>query len=194
MDANFIRLADGTLIDTRTGKAAPSTEINKAFSDAPSSSLVRGKGLDGVGRRYLDDLPTTPIQSRAVAIILAYTVFGLHEIDIAKILNTPVDNVKSVQESEPYARFLEAVLANIRDHDQDKIRKKINKAAEKAADKIVELSSSPDEKVALTASKDILDRVDRVGDRNGIGSIAGITIRIIDDRTEDHPVEVNIDG
>lgn len=194
MEQRFLELGDGKLIDTQTGKTVIPTEINKAFSDSSSSMLKPGRGMDGISRRYIDDLPVPPLQSRAVAIILAYTVFGLHEIDIARILDTPVVNVQEVQASDAYAKFLEALLQNIREHDKDKVRKKLNKAAVKAADKIVELSDSADEKVAFSASKDILDRASKSGMDHHSSSAGRITIRIIEDKKNDPGIEVNING
>jgi hypothetical protein len=196
---HYMRLGDGTLIDTATGKRVVSTEINKAFSDKPETSMLkqarRAPAFEGATRRFLDDLPGTPSQSRAVAVVCAYTIFGLNEIDIAYTLNIEVDMVLAIQASEPYAKFLDAMLQNIREHDTDKIRKKINGAAQTAADKITKLVEHPDSKVAFSAAKDILDRRDTY---NGISSQqaqSGLTIRIVDDR--DNPIDkvkVEIDG
>lgn len=193
----YIKLHDGTLIDPVSGRSVVPTEINKSFSDEPESSTLhsgrRGASITGVDRRYLDDLPTTPPQSRAVAIVAAYSLFGLHELDISKILNTPVSDIQAILASEPYDKFLDAMLQNIREHDKDAVRKKLNKAAKDAATKIVDLVESPDERVALSASKDVLDRVSKDDGRH-VANNGGLTIRIVDDRDNVANVEVSING
>lgn len=199
-DVQYMRLGDGTLIDTKTGKRVVSTEVNKAFSDKPETSMLtkqarKAPAFEGATRRFLDDLPTNLGESRAVAVIAAYTIFGLAEIDIATSLNITVEMVEAVQRSEAYTKFVDAMLQNIREHDQDKIRKKINKAAFQAADKITKFVDHPDSKIAFAAAKDVLDRAAANGDTAAKASASSLTIRIVDDR--DNPtdkIKVDIDG
>jgi len=197
----FITLADGTLIDARSGKRAVATEINKAFSDRPETSSLRRTQpeFENATRRYLDDLPTEPSQSRAVAVIAGYTLFGLSPADIAEILKIEMDIVVGIIESDAYNLFLEAILQNVREHDRNKLRKILNDKATKAVTKITDLVSSADEKVALKAAQDVLNRVagDGLSDSTKTNSNngGGLTIRIIDER--DNPldkVKVEIDA
>lgn len=195
----YLKLKDGTLIDTRTAQRVVSTEINKAFSDKPESSFlrpgVRRPNIDGISRRFIDDLPIGPNQSRAVAIVAAYSIFGLYALDISDILGIPVESVELIQDSTAYTKFIDAMLQNIREHDRDVIRKKINKNADKAVDKIIALSDSTDEAVALRAAKDILDRAENQRGQSLSESKSGLTIRIIDERDDPAAnVEVSIDG
>ena len=197
----FIRLANGDLIDTKTGKRAVNTEINKAYSDAPKSSVLapRKRSNDFQGaRRYLDDLPLPPDQSRAVAIIAAYRTFGLADADICYVLSIDGETLEKVSESEAYQKFLDIMLANIREHDKDKVRKKINDKAEEAADALAGLVESRDEKVRLKASAEILNRATNtsVGAQTGRdGNNSSLTIRIIDDTDNPHTkVMVDIDA
>lgn len=188
---SFMRLADGTLINTKTGERTVSTQINEAFSDKLETSLdTRSRkppAIEGLHKRFLDDLPTNnPSSSRAVALIASYTIFGLHEADIAFVCNIDVDLVRQIQDSAAYHKYVEGLLQNIREHDSDKIRKRINSAAMGAAEKIANLTRSADEKVALAASKDVLDRNDNYNGNvnNGGNSSNSLTIRIIDDRND----------
>jgi hypothetical protein len=194
----YIKLGDGYLIDTETGKRTISTEVNRAFSDEPGL-VQRGKitRIDGVHRRFLDDIPTgTPEQSRAVAIIAGYAVFGLDPVDIAYIMKVKIEIVEGVMASDAYSRFLDSMLQNIREHDRDVIRKRINRAAGAAVSKIIDLSeNSRDEKVALAASRDILDRNASESGISGNNGGSTLSIRIVDDR--DNPMDkmkVEIDG
>lgn len=194
MEPKYLKLGDGTLIDTSNGKRSVSTEINKAFSDAPKSSVLtqskkRSSYSEGK-RRYLDDLPVPPDQSRAIAIVAAYTVFGLSEADISYILGQDVELIERVRQSEAYTQFVEAILQNVREHDQDKVRKKINDAAEKAAGKIVALADSKDEQVAFRAAKDVLDRAENGKYKTNENLSGVLTIRVIDDKEK--PMEVEI--
>jgi hypothetical protein len=88
------------------------------------------------------------------------------------------------------------MLQNIREHDRDVIRKRINRAAGAAVSKIIDLSeNSRDEKVALAASRDILDRNASESGISGNNSGSTLSIRIVDDR--DNPMDkmkVEIDG
>lgn len=197
-EPRFLRLKDGTLIDTNNGKRAVSTEINKAFSDQPQTSSLGKKPapITDVKRRFLDDLGVSPNQSRAIAAVAAYTIFGLAAIDIAHVLGTEVENVEAIQQSEAYNSMMNGMLQNIREHDQDKVRKKINAAAENAAQKITDLVHSGDPKVALSASKDVLDRAANGGNADlSRRDSSSFTIRIVDER--DNPadkIEVEIDA
>jgi hypothetical protein len=79
--------------------------------------------------------------------------------------------------------MLDGILQNIREHDRDVVRKRINAAAQDAVSKIVSLVESSDEKVSLSAAKDILDRSRHDNDDAGNRLTAsGLTIRIIDER------------
>lgn len=182
----FMRMGDGTLIDTETGKRVVSTEINHAFADTAESQRLknaRAKASFGEGRRrYLDDLPLPADQSRAVALVAAYTLFGLNTADIAFIAKTDVELVEQIKLTKGFVEFIDAMLANVREHDADKVRKKINASALKAAEKITELVESPDEKVSLNAAKDVLDRHAYTSMPAGSNNVGGLVIRIIDDR------------
>lgn len=189
-----IKLADGTLIDVESGKRTVSTEINRAFSDETKPRSAREEFTTGK-RRFLDDLPLPALQSRPVAIVVSYILFGLTPSDIARILNITVDDIIRIVESTDYASFLDSVLQNVREHDTNTVRKKLNRAAEKATDRITELVDSGDEKVALIAAKDVLDRtgnrpVDVTEHRHSVDG--GLTIRIINDTAAKPNIEVDL--
>lgn len=194
---SFMRLGDGTLIDTATGQRVISTDINEAFADTIESQKLKAtkaRGSFGEGkRRYLDDLPLPADQSRAVALVSAYTLFGLNTADIAFIVRTSTDIIEQIKHTKGFVEFIDAMLGNVREHDQDKVRKKINDSALKAVEKITDLVDSVDDKVSLSAARDVLDR--HAGAASGTaanGNAAGLVIRIIDDR--DNPntkVDVN---
>jgi hypothetical protein len=181
----YMRLADGTLIDTKTGQKSVDTEINRAFSDEPQRSLLRAPKVKyGPGhRRFLDDLPLPPDQCRGVAAVLAFHLFGLSNADIAHIAKIRVESIDAILAGDASTRMLDGILQNIREHDRDVVRKKINAAAQDAVSKIVSLVESGDEKVSLSAAKDILDRSRHDSDDAGNRLTAsGLTIRIIDER------------
>jgi hypothetical protein len=132
-----------------------------------------------------------------VAIVAAYKTFGLSDADIAHVLGSTSDNVRAVVESVAYVQFMEAILQNVREHDNDKVRKLINDQAFAAAKRVVALKDSHDEKVALSASKDLLDRASggaySTDPNRNVGN--HLTIRIIDDRNNPvNNIEVDIDA
>lgn len=185
-DPKYMRLADGTLIDTATGKRVSRTDINETFADTPESERLkaaRARASFGEGkRRYLDDLPLPGDQSRAIAIIAAYSVFGLNVADIAYVARTTVDVVNEVKNTRAFADFIDAMLSNVREHDKDKVRKRVDDTALRAVEKVAQLVGSEDEKVALSASKDILDRHSGVATSGNGAATGGLVIRVIDDR------------
>jgi hypothetical protein len=195
----YLRLGDGDLIDTSTGKKVTGTDINRAFSDTPEKEALerakRRSSFEQGKRRYLDDLPVPAHQCSAVALVASLTVFGLNATDIAYATKTTEDIVDQIRETEAYYKYIEGLLANIREHDTNKVRKKINESAEKAAKRITELVSSGDEKVALGASREVLDRHgSESGVATGGGKSSGLVIRIIDDRDNPHTkVKVDIE-
>lgn len=192
----FMRLADGTLIDTASGQKVTKTELNKAWADTPESEKLRAakaKVSFGEGRRrYLDDLPLPADQSRAIALVAAYHIFGLNTADIAYVVRTEIEKVEEIKATRAFVDFIEAMLGNVREHDRDKVRKKINDTAIQAVEKVAKLVSSDDEKVALTASRDVLDRHAGTAANGGGSNAGGLVIRIIDDR--DNPsTKVDVD-
>lgn len=194
-----IALADGTLIDAHTGKRTVSTEINKAFSDKPKTSMLKSassSNFDGGTRRFIDDLPVPPNQSRAIAIIAAYSVFGLSAADISYVIGVELEVVEAILTSDGYNKFMEGVLQNIREHDKDVVRRKINEAASRAVETITDIAEKGSPALKLKASMDILDRhSDNVSGANGKSNSAGLTIRIVDDRANPiDKVEVDIDA
>lgn len=196
-DPKYLKLGDGTLIDTNTGKRVLSTEINNAFAVGKQGTKVGAASYDGGKRRYLDDLPCPAPQSKAIAIIASYFIFGLAPADIAHIMSTELANVTGVMESKDFQTFLDGMLQNLREHDTNKVRKQINDTALQAAKKISSLTGSFDEKVALAASKDVLDRVERDVDRasgRNNGERGSLTIRIIKDAEAKVEVDVDLDG
>jgi len=192
-----LRLGDGTLIDTTSGKRTIATDINKTFStsfDDKKSGKVQSSYETGK-RRYLDDLPVPSAQSRPIAIVAAYTIFGLSIPDVAFLLKSSIEQVSDILESNEYKQFVEAMLQNIREHDESAVRKKLNKAADGAASKMVDLISATDKKIAFAAAKDILDRTghkasDVVEHRHSMED--GIVIRVIDDTKAKQPIDVEI--
>lgn len=188
-----LKLATGELINTQSGKRTVGTDINKAFTITEEKDLKSSKDLKMVTRRFLDDLPVPPLQSRPIAIVLGYSSFGLNDADIASILSITAADVRSIRESDEYSKFLEGVLQNIREHDANVVRKKLNKEAENAATKIANLVDYPDAKVALAAAKDILDRNNIKGTEIVEHRHEGaITFRYIDDAEKKTSKEVDV--
>lgn len=200
-EPKYLRLGDGSLIDMATGRPAVSTEINKAFSDKPETSMLE-QGKERVSfshekRRYLDDLPGTESQTKAVAMICALSVYGLNTADIAYLVRQDIETVEAIKDSAPYQKLLNGMLQQLREHDTNKVRKRINKEAINAAQKMADFVDHLDPKISLAASKDILDRAERGYGNQGENSATqgSLTIRIIDDR--DNPadkIDVEIDG
>lgn len=187
-----IRLADGTFISTEDGKRTVNTEVNQLYTDGAVNPVPSNDFAVGT-RRFLDDLPMPFLQSKPVAIVAAYSMFGLTVGDISRILNVPPHELNAIRNSEDYIRFMDSVLQNVREHDTNKVRKKLTKNAKYAASKVVALMDSESEKIALAAAQDVLNRTghkasDTVEHKHSMDG--GITIRVIKDTKTPTTIDV----
>lgn len=182
-DDNVIKLHDGTLINTTTGKRfKPQSDIEKAMTVISKNEEVADFVVPK--RRYLDELPAKAELMNPIAVVLMYRLFGMHDDDIAYLISVPVEKIQALADMPEFAKLREVILGNIREFDQDLVRKTLNKNSIIAANAIVGMLSdedaSPGER--LSAAKDILDRTgnrpaDIVEHRHSING--GLNIRII---------------
>lgn len=148
-------LADGTVIlpDNSVQKKAAPVD---AYIEVPSNSAAQKLVLNT--RRKLADLPASTDQLNIIAACCLYEMFGLSDTEIGVALKITSVQVKRIKAHDAYSRLKEDTISTLLSAQRDNVRSMIKEAAPKAVSKIIALTDSEEDKVALAAAKDILDR------------------------------------
>jgi len=145
-------LADGTVIDPSTGK-----KKRPEYLEVPSNR--EAVAVIAETRRKLSDLPDVPERMNVVSTILSYHLFGLTDDEISIAIKLPVTRVVAIKMLEAFTKMQEAVMDRMVEKDKGAVAQVLEGAAVTGANTIVHLMQhAEDEKVQLTAAKDVLDR------------------------------------
>lgn len=145
-------LADGTVIDQITGRQVRNTrQIVIPTHQEAVQEVTRV-------RKRVHDLPEPPEKMNAVALVAMYHMFGLNNMDIAYVTGLTEPQVERIRELEAFSSVIETAQQNIVEQDAENVRNLINAHATSAVETVVRTMDSEDEKAALVAAKDILDR------------------------------------
>lgn len=109
-------------------------------------------------RRKLAELPALPKQMNAYAVVLVYTASGLSDAEIAIATGFDISQIKHIRSQQAYAAIADMVIEAAKAQAASVVTDILAEGEVKAATKIVALTDSIDEKIALAASKDVLDR------------------------------------
>ena len=180
-----LRLADGTLVYPDGRVERPKKDIVEVPSAHEAQKFVAS------ARRHLADIPAPPKSANAISVILSYTLFGLQDDEIAVATNLSVSQIGQIKMLDAYQVMYDAVIRQIIDKDADDVRRVFVAGAKKAASKMVGFVDSDDPAIAITASRDLLDRaghrpVDVVDHRIRMDESLKIEI-IHSDRTKEAP-------
>lgn len=152
-----LTLADGTVLDLATGKPVVSERVErKMLVEVPTNT--EAQVLVANTRKRIADLPDIPKRMNFVAAVLSYKLFGLSDFDIATALSCTEERVAQVFETDVYKRLSDEVVRTILERDADDVRHIFKQGSRNAAKKLMQLADSENETVALSATKDILDR------------------------------------
>ena len=148
-----IVLADGTEIDPETGRPIP-----KEFIPVPTNS----EAVEAVHRTrlHLSDIPVPPEQMNTVSAILAYTVMGLSDQEIALVVKTSEGQVTKIRTSDIYEELKQHLIDGMVEQDGDNVRALFAHHSKTAATNIINLSQDNTSPASLrfNASRDVLDR------------------------------------
>lgn len=144
-----LMLGDGSAV-------APTTAQTFARIEVPSNS--QAQRLVTSTRRKLVDLPALPKQMNSFAVLLVYTASGLNDNEIATATGLSVAQIIKLREHQAYAQLEQYVIEAAREQSKEQVAEILAAGEKAAAEKIVALAGSEDEKIALAASKDVLDR------------------------------------
>lgn len=147
-----IVLADGTKIDPSSGKVIR----EKKFVEVPRNSEAVRKVTQV--RRQLADLPVPPKQMNAVGLVVFYKMIGLSNYDTALAMNVTESQIHNIMELDVYQEMMESMRETVLKNDADDVRQMFMQHSHNAVHRIVSLIDEGEEKVALAAAKDVLDR------------------------------------
>jgi hypothetical protein len=149
-----LKLHDGTVIDTMKG--AVIKPVGEIVARIPTNTELQRKEVEK--SKKLADLPDIPARMNVVSAVLAYTMFGLTDDDIASALNIYVQQVDNIRKTPAYTSMQTSVTESLVKSDQGHVLSLVHDNAVIAATRVAELMDCGDPKVELAASKDILDR------------------------------------
>lgn len=150
------------------------TKITEVPNNRDAVRIVMGT------RRKISDMPVPPKAMNAIALICMYTMWGLNERDIAIATGLPEKQINAIRMSNEYAGVQQQVISTVLNTEDGDVKNYLKRHADTAARRMVELVDSPDEKIAVRAASDILNR-NEIGPSTQAGKMdIGLRIEVID--------------
>lgn len=185
--SDVLILPDGTTIDPDGSIRDPAVaESCLVENGAESIKLVQKM------RRNLGDFPDIPKNMNPVCCVIVYTQCGLDDESIALALNTDIDTITRLKDSEIYTRLTELFDERVFDDEQRTARHIISKHSAVAAQKIVSLVNAKSGDLALAASRDVL----RIGgvDKSSVQSgLSVLKISLIDKKDAKQEITIELE-
>jgi hypothetical protein len=169
-DDNFdkpLRLHDGTLVFKDGRVVRPDKEPERVVplsTPAPKIKLVEvpthaeARELVVNVRKKLSDLPEVPRTMNAVSAVLAYSLFGLDDDEIAVAVSTTVDRVRAIRELPAFTAMRNDIVANVLDAEKGEVRELFAKHAREATTQVISVMRNGKASDRLKAAADVLDR------------------------------------
>ena len=154
-DDTILVLADGTKVETTSGKIIRDKKYSSPFVEIPSAS--EAQEIVARTRKSLADLPVAPQQMNALSLVCFYTMWGLSPQDIAIQLGVSLDQIKKIKKLPEYQAMHQDIFKSVMETEANDVRGFFQQHAKGAAQKIVDLVEE-EGALGLTAAKDILDR------------------------------------
>lgn len=144
-------------------------------------------------RRRISDLPVPPAQMNTISVILSYSLFGIVDEDISKILSIPVERVQHIKSLDAYRELQVQFIKNIVESDMSDVRGMFVEKSRRAADVMFELLDSDSEATKGAAAKDVLDRagqrpIDVIEHRHKMEG--GLTIEYVEKKDDIPTIDV----
>ena len=153
MSDNELTLADGTVIDMRTGrpKGLPGYVVVPTNTEAVET-VTRV-------RRRLSELPDVPRnQMHITAVVCTYYMFGLEDFEIAAALDITEKQVVNIKMTAAFEELVDAMKQNLVDGHAEDVRSMLAQNARSAASIMINELHSPNGQNRIVAAKDIMDR------------------------------------
>lgn len=149
-------LANGVRIDVTSGEV-----VSDSLPRAPGGTILSHDRVIKEAtqiKRKIADLPEPPDKMHIVALIMVYKLYGLDDNEVAYVLHITPAQVRNVIMSSTYDLLNQAIVESIMEEEGNDIRTLFHENARRAARKMQEFMNSDNESIALTATKDVLDR------------------------------------
>lgn len=148
-------LADGTKIDTQSGKVLRDRRYSAEMIEIPSAS--EAQELVARSRKSIADLPVAPQQMNGLSLVCFYTMWGLSPQDIALQIGCTLDQVKTIKKLPEYLKLHDDIFKSVMEVETGDVRRFFEQKARGAANKIVD-AMEEEGALGFAAAKDILDR------------------------------------
>jgi hypothetical protein len=144
-----LKLPDGTAI-------APS--VASTFTHVAIPSNTQAQRLVSNTNRKLAELPALPKQLNSYAAILVYTASGLSDDEISVATKFTREQIALLRSQPAYTQLESFIIDAVKQEAAAEVKSILASGEIRAATRVIELVDSEDDKVALAASKDLLDR------------------------------------
>lgn len=174
-------LKDGTKIDPATGKriveGVTKQQVEQMIEVPPA---IEAQRLVINARRKIADLPAVPNTMNAVSVVLAYSMFGLSDDEIAVATKLTVDQVTRMKASPIYEQYSAVIVENLMHSDTENVRNLFAAHTRAAVSTLVAGLTSPKATDRLKAADSLLDRAGhRPADIVQHNHIMGNELRIV---------------
>lgn len=127
-------------------------DLTSALEDLTSNPYVE------LYKRTLADVPTEPKKMNVTMLVVAYSIWGLDEYAIARLLNTTAENIVSLKSTDLFEETQKQLIEAMRYAEAATVHGYIASKAQVAAQTVVAALGVKKAEVRVAAAKDILDR------------------------------------
>lgn len=206
-----LRQKDGTLIDplTREPVSVPSAsrnreddksyepkrqrlepeeQIEEEIHEEAEAAITAVFEVEALARRSIHDIKLPPNQMALVCMSIVYEYWGLPDDEICMALNCSTSALMHIRQLDMYLSIKDSLIESVRRAYMASVDGIMQQASLKAAMKVAKLVGDKSSDIALSASKDVLDRSGhRPADKIEVTSKSetSLVIRVIKEREED---------
>ena len=164
-------LANGLVIDTRTGQAiVPTTSPDAVIQQqtarskqSPEAATVRGRDRNNRPvRRNLIDLPADTKAVTTTGVVWFYFTLGINDAEIAEATGLKLSQVDMIKGLQLFGQLDALVKENLALLEADNVQKRIDRMSGKALDGLEDILEDEDTKPA-TKSRILMNMLDRGG-------------------------------
>lgn len=164
-------LANGLVIDTRTGQAiVPTTSPDSVIQQQsartkqrPADAAVRGRDRNNrVVRRGLVDLPADTKAVTTTGVVWLYFILGINDAEIAEATGLKLSQVDMIKGLQLFTQLDHLVKDNLAALESDDVQKRIDRMSGKALDGLEDILEDDETKPA-TKARVLMNMLDRGG-------------------------------
>jgi|TARA_R110002012_G_scaffold140584_1_gene298217 hypothetical protein len=147
-------LADGTKINPLDGKILK----DDILVEVPNTREIQRDIV--AARKRIADLPLPPEQMNTLSLVMAYTVFGLSDKDIASVLSISENQVHNIKMNNVYNELQQNLVQSIIHSDATEVRDLFVLNSKTSAQLFIDTVKDPEMGIGtrLSAANNILDR------------------------------------